>query len=45
MSQSLRNYVTAKAMLLATILDETWSENNHVVEERYLDFVNAKDEL
>lgn len=45
MSRPVRLYLKSKAMLLAIILDEQWNENNHVVEDAYMDFVNAKEEL
>ena len=45
MSALLRNYVTAKAHLLAVILDEQWAKNNHAVEEAHADFVNAAFDL
>lgn len=45
MSRSLRTYVRAKALLLAILLDARWATNRHALEDAYLDFINACEEL
>lgn len=45
MSAAFREYLRAKAVLLAVVLDEAWAQNNQAVEIAHMDFVDARDEL
>ncbi len=45
MSAVFREYLRAKAILIAVVLDETWAKNNYAVEIAHMDFVDARAEL